>query len=91
MNRAFWVLALAGEAGRALLERVADWQLANLPADRPRDGWVQAAGDTGLMALSGISRNPRYDQAMMKTGADHQGKPAALKGWAARTTCVRPR
>ena len=95
MNRAFWVLALAGEVMLApafaasaapavppaaavltLMERVADWQLANIPADRPRDGWVQAAGYTGMMALSGISRNPRYDQAMMKMGADNQWKPA---------------
>ncbi|MEN9661273.1 MAG: Unsaturated rhamnogalacturonyl hydrolase YteR [Verrucomicrobiota bacterium] len=59
-----------------VMERVADWQLAHSPADRPRDGWVQAAGYTGIMALSGISKSPRFEEAMMKMGAENQWKPA---------------
>ena len=57
------------------MERVADWQLAN-PAKHPRDGWVQAAGYTGMMALAEISRSARFHDAMMKMGAGNQWKPA---------------
>src|SRR5258708_4504437 len=60
---------------RVLMERVADWQLAN-SSKHPRDDWVQAAGYTGFMALAEISANPRYHDAMMKMGADNQWKPA---------------
>jgi unsaturated rhamnogalacturonyl hydrolase len=56
------------------MERVADWQLAN-PAKHPRDGWVQGAGYTGMMALAEISSSPRFDAAMVKMGADNQWKP----------------
>jgi len=60
----------------AKMERVADWQLAN-PAKHPRDGWVQGAGYTGMMALAEISRSPRFHDAMMTMGAGNQWKPAA--------------
>ena len=60
---------------RVLMERVADWQLAH-PATHPRDGWVQAAGYTGIMALAEISTRSRYHDAMMKMAADNQWKPA---------------
>ena len=61
----------------AVMERVADRQLANLPDARPRDGWVQAAGYAGIMALAEISQSPRFDEAMMKMGTENQWKPGA--------------
>lgn len=47
-----------------LMERVADWQLAN-PAKYPETDWTVAAGYTGIMALSRISARPEYLQAML--------------------------
>jgi len=61
----------------ALMERVADWQLAHPATNRPRDGWVQAAGYTGIIALAGISESPRFYEAMIKMGADNQWKPGS--------------
>jgi rhamnogalacturonyl hydrolase YesR len=49
----------------AVMERAADWQLAN-PAEHPPTDWTQAAGYTGVMALSRISSSPRFEQAMLK-------------------------
>ncbi len=51
----------------AVMERVADWQLAN-PATNAATGWVQAAGDAGMMALAGISGDPKYRDAMLALG-----------------------
>ncbi len=49
------------------MERVADWQLAH-PSLHPPTDWTQAAGYTGIMALAGISGQPRYRQAMLEMG-----------------------
>jgi rhamnogalacturonyl hydrolase YesR len=46
------------------MERVADWQLAN-PSKHPPGDWTQGAGYTGMMALSGISGDPKYRDAML--------------------------
>jgi unsaturated rhamnogalacturonyl hydrolase len=72
----------------SLMERVADWQIANpkLPAaedteNPPRSveysprGWVMGAADTGIMALAGISESPRFVDAMRKTGEKNAWKP----------------
>jgi rhamnogalacturonyl hydrolase YesR len=50
-----------------VMERVADWQLAH-PAEYAPTDWTQAAGDAGMMALAGISKSPRFHDAMMKMG-----------------------
>lgn len=50
----------------ALMERVADWQLAN-PAEHPTTDWTQAAGYAGMMALVRISASPRFESALMRT------------------------
>ena len=42
----------------------ADWQLANPSRHKPTD-WTQGAGDTGIMALAGISADPKYRDAMV--------------------------
>ena len=59
----------------ATMERVADWQLEH-PSKQPRDGWVQGAGDAGMMALAGLSPSPRFDEAMMRMGAANAWQPA---------------
>ncbi len=51
----------------AVMERVADWQLANPSRHRLTD-WTQGAGDTGFMALAGLSSNPKYRDAMIRVG-----------------------
>jgi len=62
------------------MQRVADWQLGQ-PAD-PREpiGWVAAAGDGGIMALAGISGDPKYRQAMMTLGTNSQWKLPVFPG-----------
>ena len=59
--------ALEPAAILAVMQRVADWQLAN-PATNPPAGWVQAAGDAGMMALAGISGDAKYRDAMLALG-----------------------
>jgi rhamnogalacturonyl hydrolase YesR len=55
----------------ATMEKVADWQLAN-PSKHPVTGWVQAAGYAGMMALSNLSKSPRYHDAMLKMAEDNK-------------------
>ena len=50
-----------------MMQRVADWQLANPSPHKPTD-WTQAAGDAGFMALAGISEDPKYRDAMLAMG-----------------------
>ncbi|MTW11096.1 glycoside hydrolase family 88 protein [Pseudoduganella eburnea] len=49
------------------MEKVADWQLEN-PTGYPLDDWTEGVGDAGFMALSGISANPKYREAMRAAG-----------------------
>ena len=52
------------------MQRVADWQLAHplATSDRSATGWIQGAGDAGLMALAGISGDAKYRDAMLALG-----------------------
>lgn len=73
----------------AVMERVADWQLAHPPIikasedlDNPSRavqysprGWVQGAGFTGIMALGEISKSPRFLDAMRQVGRENGWKP----------------
>ena len=63
--------SFSGEVAAApvltVMERVADWQLAN-PSRHPSTDWTQGAGNAGLMALAGISRQPQYTAAMLDMG-----------------------
>ena len=70
----------------AVMERVADWQLAN-PSKQPVTGWVQGAGYTGMMALADLSASPRFRDAMLKMGTANGWKPAA-RVYHADDTCV---
>ena len=58
----------------AIMERVADWQLAHPSAHSATD-WTQAAGDAGMMALAGISGNPKYRDALFAMGEANGWKP----------------
>ncbi|TFW17074.1 glycoside hydrolase family 88 protein [Duganella callida] len=55
--------AINPKAVLSVMERVADWQLANPSKHRP-DDWTQAVGYNGIMALAGISGDTRFRDAM---------------------------
>ena len=65
----------------SIMEHAADWQLAQ-PAEAGPHGWVPAVGDTGFMALAGISGNPKYRDAMRAMGETN--------GWGLLSTKNRP-
>src|SRR5271170_1290787 len=58
----------------SVMERVADWQLAH-PSAHPTTDWTQAAGDAGMMALAGISSDPKYREALLAMGEANGWKP----------------
>jgi rhamnogalacturonyl hydrolase YesR len=49
------------------MERVADWQLDH-PSHHATTDWTQGVGDTGFMALAGISGHRKYRDAMQQMG-----------------------
>jgi unsaturated rhamnogalacturonyl hydrolase len=54
-----------------VMQRVADWQLAN-PSKHKTTDWTQGAGDAGIMALAGISGDVKCRNAMLAMGeANH--------------------
>lgn len=55
----------------AVMERVADWQLAHPARHRPTD-WTQGAFYTGVMALDQISQSARFREAMVRMGESNQ-------------------
>lgn len=57
-----------------VMERVADWQLAN-PSTHPATDWTQGAGDAGMMALAGISGNRKYRDAMVQMADQNEWRP----------------
>jgi unsaturated rhamnogalacturonyl hydrolase len=64
---------------RAVMARVADWQLVNPSASSNRyteDAWTWGALYTGMMALSQISDTPKYHDAMLAMGKRFEWKPA---------------
>ena len=65
---------LTPKAILSVMERVADWQLAHPSAHSATD-WTQGAGDAGMMALAGISGNPKYRDAMLAMGEANGWKP----------------
>ena len=58
----------------AVMERAADWQLAN-PGQWKADEWQNGALYTGVMALAGLSASPRFHDAMVAVGEKQQWKP----------------
>jgi len=65
--------AIEPQAVLTAMERVADWQLANPGKHRPTD-WTQGAGYAGIMALAGISNDPKYFDAMLRMAEANQWK-----------------
>ena len=55
------------QAVLGVMQRVADWQLAHPITLRPT-GWICSVGDVGMMALAGISGDPKYRDAMLAKG-----------------------
>ena len=55
----------------AVMERAADWQLANPAKHKPTD-WTQGAFYAGVMALDQLSSNPRFRAAMVRMGETNQ-------------------
>ena len=62
----------------AVMQRVADWQLAN-PSKHKTTDWTQGAGDAGFMALAGISGDLKYREAMLALGATNAWQPGPRK------------
>lgn len=60
----------------ALMERAADWQLANLNPKQRANGWENAAFYAGVMALARDSASPRFHDAMMQMGEANRWLPA---------------
>src|SRR5580692_1161728 len=58
----------------SIMQRVADWQLAH-PSLHPTTDGTQAAGDAGIMALAGISSDPKYRDAPLAMGEANGWKP----------------
>jgi len=78
-----FLITLAGRAAEparaevvAVMERVADWQLANPGTWKPLN-WENGACYTGIMALSRISGSPRFHDAMMALGEKNQWQLAS--------------
>src|SRR5580658_6684894 len=58
----------------SIMQRVADWQLAH-PSPHPTTDWTQAAADAGMVALAGISSDPKYRDALLAMGEANGWKP----------------
>ncbi len=54
-----------------VMQRVADWQLANPSTHKPTD-WTMGAEYAGFMALAGISGDAKYRDAMLAMGETNQ-------------------
>ena len=63
----------------AEMQRVGDWQLAHEATNRPT-GWIQSVGDVGMMALAGISGDPKYRDAMLAKGETNGWQLAEYRG-----------
>jgi rhamnogalacturonyl hydrolase YesR len=64
-----------------VMTAAADWQLAH-PSDHAPDDWTQAAFYTGVMALAGVTDNPKYADAMRAMGALNRWRPGPRPGHA---------
>lgn len=57
----------------AMMQKAADWQLAN-PSPKPPTCWEKGALYAGLMALGDLTANPKYRDAMLEIGRTNQWK-----------------
>ena len=70
---------LAPKSVLDVMQRVGDWALAH-PATNRETGWVQAVGDVGMMALTGISGDAKYRDAMLAKGETNGWQLAEFQG-----------
>jgi unsaturated rhamnogalacturonyl hydrolase len=61
-----------------VMQKVADWQLAN-PSRHKTTDWTQGAGYAGMMALAGISGDAKYREAMYALGETNGWQPGTRK------------
>lgn len=66
--------ALQPEAVRQVLQRVADWQLANRTSKHDPRGWVQGALYTGLLAWADLAPSDRYRNELRRIAQDNGWK-----------------
>ncbi|HEY1718856.1 MAG TPA: glycoside hydrolase family 88 protein [Verrucomicrobiae bacterium] len=71
--------AITPQSVLAQMQRVGDWQLAHSATERTT-GWIQAVGDVGMMALAGISGDPKYRDAMLAKGETNGWQLAEYRG-----------
>src|SRR5271154_7052821 len=69
---------ITSQAILTVMQRVANWQIANPSAHKPTD-WTVGAGDAGLMALAGISGDIKYRNAAMAIAETNQWQLGARK------------
>ena len=62
------------EATLEIMQKAADWQLAN-PAKHKTTDWTHGALYAGMMVLGDISPDPKYRDAMMSVGKTNEWKP----------------
>jgi unsaturated rhamnogalacturonyl hydrolase len=62
-----------------VMQRVADWQLAHPITNRPT-GWICGVGDIGMMAMAGISSDPKYRDAMLAKGETNDWQLPQYRG-----------
>ncbi len=67
---------VAPAAVLALMERAADWQLAQPPQYDPA-GWENAPFHIGVLALAQVSASPKYHDAVLAQARANAWKPAA--------------
>ena len=60
-----------GDAVLAVMQKAADWQLAN-PSPKPPTCWEKGALYAGMMALGDLAPTPKYRDAMMDVGKTNQ-------------------
>ncbi len=65
---------LTRQATLDIMQKAADWQLANPSKHAPTD-WTHGAFYDGMMALGDLSADPKYRAAMMAAGQTNQWKP----------------
>jgi len=77
--------AFSGDIEKSAIIKVmtaaADWQLDHPSEHAPYD-WTQAAFYTGVMALAGVTDNPKYFDAMKAMGQRNQWRPGLRPGHA---------
>jgi len=76
-----WETSIEQGAILRVMQAAADWQLAH-PASHPSWDWTQAAYYTGVMALGGVTDDPKYVGAMRAIAEGNAWRPGLRPGHA---------